>query len=294
MAVVFQELEGSPQLTFDRKGGSATRTLLIAWRDINRAVLELFPGALTGFPLTASYPGARWLRAQEVKIEPFDPQSPLGTGAINTYPGGAKLTISYAPNEWDDEDQEPPGDDDGEDLTFLTHRVTVGGEYLTWPNQGVRWEVGSGGQPSLANNDKRVGVMDNIQVGIICPTIEHEITHNYVARPSWRGIRACVGRVNKRTIFGAPPECLLYLGCNAQREFTSKGTTGWTLTHRFSEKNNGTADAPFGWNHFLRPKEDSAEFERLCKKKTDPSDPTAKEPIYPLINFRGIFGGPLT
>lgn len=303
--VSYEELQGSPTIKMNREGGGAQRTLLVAWGDIGRAILEVFPGAAFGYPYTASFPGFPWLRAQEMNIEPWNPENPTGNGFhINTYPNGAKITVDYAPNKFE-EDDTGPDEKEREKITFLEHKVSIGGEYLTWPNNGVRWEQAFGtstGEVSTSipsydpADDKKFQVFEDINVGMVIPTIEHSITWHYVELPPWTGMRNCVGKVNAEKFGRVDPECMLFLGAEASRGYSNFGNVGWTVELRLSEKcmnypttktvtKNGkrvqVKEVPQGWNHFLRP--GTGKFERMVRR-----DGTG---VYQSAKFRQLFGG---
>jgi len=289
--IPYEELEGSPTITMDRKGGSAERKLRIAWSNIGAAILEVFPGAIFGYPYNAQMPGFPWLRAQSMRIEPWDPKNPrpdsFGLGT-NSYPGGgALLTINYAPNEFDD-NQTSTDKKNPENVVFLEQSIAVSGEFLTWPNQGVRWETGTEGSAFIAgNNDKRWVVNEDIKVGIVIPMLDHTLTWNYVKSPPWDAIRNCIGKVNQDAFNGCAPETLLFLGATASRSFSTIGFPWWKLGYKFAEKCMNAPlkpkDVPQGWNHFLRPNGANTKFERLVKANGDP--------VYALTRFRQLFGG---
>lgn len=254
-ALTYDELEGSPSFTMDREGGSARRVIKVAWADIGRAILEVFPGALFGYPYSASVPGFPWLRAQKMSIDPWNPEHMTGNGEdMNTYPAGAKITVDYAPNKYPDneatgqEDTPQGADSDIQDVTFLEQKINFGGEYLTWPNSGVKWEKDEQGNSSYGSagggvdkdgntvGDRRFQVFDDINVGVVIPTIEHTMTWNHVRFPPWVGIRSCIGKVNKDVHMNCQPETLLFNGCSAERTYSTQGSPNWKLEYRISEK----------------------------------------------------------
>lgn len=289
MAVAYEELAGSPTLVLDRDGGSAQRVVKIAWNQVKAFGLEVFPAGNLGFPLTASFPGFPWLRAQSMKVEPWNPEKPDGNGGtINTYTvGGAKVTIDYAPNKTEDgEKGDNPGDADGADeIIFLENEINFGGEYLVWPNQGVRWESkpdlnadgsisvvaceGQNGVVLSPSYKKDVQVSEEIRVGIIIPTIEHSMTWNRVLQVPWNGIRTTLGKVNKLKWAGALPETMLFIGCQASRQTSNQGAKLWKLNYKFHEKcinfpiNEKKKEVPIGWNHFFRPLGAKSRWDRL-------------------------------
>ncbi len=84
-----------------------------------------------------------------------------------------------------------------------------------------------------------------------------------------------------------PTETLLCGNPSASREIKSTGNIGnaWTITYRFTYKNNGTIDDPRGWNHF--PRTDNADIGGInYEHLTDSND--ANVPIYTLANFSTV------
>jgi hypothetical protein len=263
MSVSVEELEGSPKIKIDRSGGSATRTFKLAWADVPVFFTELFPNPLAGYPAVAWVPGYSWMLAQSAEAEPFDPTKPGGVnvGSDITYSDTARVTVQYGPPEMDQQqqpggasgeeggggDKSGPGGDQGatggekgstnQPVTLLEHSVSVGAEFLTISNLALTWETG-GAVPN-----------PTVRAGQLQPTMEHQVTWNNVFQPPWDKIRSCVGCVNFSTFLGAPAECVLFLGSDANRNITNQGQKAWTLKYKFSEKND---DDGKGWNHFYR------------------------------------------
>ena len=314
MPVIYQELEGSPKITMNREGGSATRVVLINWGDINNFILEVFPKGNFGFPLTASFPGYRWLRAQSIDIEPWFAEAPRGYGEpVNVYVSGARVTVNYAPNKIDDVEEQ----------TFVEQEISSSAEFLTWPNQGVRWQttpsgevvacgqyVGKPGTISTSDIDKRKSTLlsEEIKVGIVIPIIERTMTWHYVTNPPWVNIRNCLGKLNDRTWQGAPKETVLFGGFSASRQTTSLGIKAWKLTYKFQEKclnypvpkpykklKDGqmvtVTPEPEGWNHFLRPMGLKSRFDRVIYEQVDENEKYVCKSPYQLADFRKLFRG---
>jgi hypothetical protein len=283
MTVYREELEGSPTISFDRKGGKAKRMFAIAWNDYVEFAAEFLPSAFAAgnagiIPPAASFPDLPWLIAESVEIEPHNPAGISGLDEDpNTYPGGAKVTVNYSTSEFDQNkddkgDKNGPGGENGstggQAETFVSHRISIGGEFLILPSSSLLWEQGF--TPlATAKNPTPVAtyaVTEDVHAGIIVPLIEHQITWHFVPSPPWRAIRQLMGHVNAYEFAGSPIETLLFLGVEASREITSEGTKAWSLDYKFSEKNyNPNLDAnPQGWNFFLR--QNTGLFERLNKK----------------------------
>jgi hypothetical protein len=264
MPVFYEEMENSPSITMDRRGGSARRVVKIAWDDIDAFFTELFPLPFSGYA-DASFPGYPWLVVDTVQVEPFS-SDPRGLNEdINYFPSGAKVTVSYKPPERDagmqGTDHSGPGGSpgstggqQGSDQSFVTHKVSVGGEFITWPAQNLCWQRSKDGQPGWRGiaNHKATG---DTTAGIIVPQIEHTITWAQVYWPPWAAIRQCLGKINAYDFAGAPLGTLLFLGIEASHELTNAGLKAWSLEYKFTEKNNNALDPfkPQGWNWFLRP-----------------------------------------
>jgi len=280
MAVAKEELDGSPTLTWSRKGGTAVQKFRIAWNDINAFVREVFPSAYVSgsyiiIPKAASFPGKYWLIADNVSIEPFDPNYPQGLFDIpNYYPTGARVTVNYKTPEFDQQNNSADGPG-GQSITFVKHKVTIGGEFLTYPSPACSWDAPSDYTLSTSPGDanrptpRDYALAEDMQVAVTIPLIEHQLTWPHVAFPPWLAIRQCVGKVNAYPFAGAPAETLLFLGADGDREITNEGIRCWSLDYKLSEKNQNAINPanPQGWNHFLRPDGPSAgQFMRMRKR----------------------------
>lgn len=267
MAVAYQELDDSPTIRMDRRGGSATRKVLIAWKDIEPFMLEVFPSPFNGYG-TASYPRFPWLVVDSVDVGPFVPAPRGNNEPINTFPGGALITVNYKPPDMEGGMQGGPkgdpsgpggkdgssGGQQGSDQTFVTHEVDIGGTFITYPSKNFRWHYPSTSAVAFAQDNEYAVAGDTI-TGVIQPHAEHTISWHQVAWPPWAAIRQCLGKVNAYRFGGAPRGTLLFLGAKAKREFTNKGVKAWTLDFKVSEKNANASNPlnPRGWNYFLRP-----------------------------------------
>jgi hypothetical protein len=275
MPVPKEELEGSPTLSWTRNSGTAVQKFRILWEHQEQFLLEVFPIPYVSLnrliiPKAASYPGKFWLIADSVDIEPFQPDSPSGFNEVpNYYPAGAKVTVHYKTPEYD---QDGNGNDGpGTPIAFVKHKVTIGGEYLTYPSQALSWynPVDDSLAPELHATPKDYAVSEDMHCAVTIPLIEHQMTWPQVAFPPWLGIRQCVGKVNAYPFAGAPPETLLFLGADAEREITNTGLRTWTLTYKFAEKNQNAQNpaSPQGWNFFLRTDgQQAGTFQRLRKR----------------------------
>lgn len=295
----FEELEGSPTFEFTRRGATAQQMFKVAgdkWEDI---VAQVIPSSdLTGeeidIPPAYSFPGFEWLIATKVKVDPWDTKPLETTPATYEY---VKLTITYETPEFDQQSSrsgsDGPGGADGltgagkdggasgsEGKTFVSHKVSIGGEFLTWPSSALKYgsKKGKKKDGEGGSEDK---IPEDMQLGMIIPMMEHSITWHFVSYPPWNAIRWLIGNVNAYWFAGCPPETLLFHGCEASREIASDGVRMWTLEYKFSFKNSSQLDdaAAFGWNHFLRPDGPFAGCFEIVNRRAPGGYTTLKEAI---------------
>lgn len=263
---LYEELEGSPVLTYTRgKGGTAKQMFRMPWEQVDDFLALIFPspyisGTRIIIPPARIYPDKLWMVAKSTDIEPFDPMSPSGLfQAPNYYPGGAKVTVNYETPEFDQSNPTNDGPAGNDTVTFVTYKVSVGGEFLTYPSNSLRWDQPSDttlvDSPGAPLSPRYLSVGDDTQAAVIIPLLEHTLTWTQVAFPPWRAIRTCLGKVNAYNFCGTPPETLLFMGCEASRDVTNQGIRCWNLEYKFAEKNQNpyNLNDPQGWNHFLRP-----------------------------------------
>lgn len=272
----FEELEGSPTFEFSRGSGSATQMFKVAGDKWEQIVAEALPSAfLEGnrvfIPEAYHFPGIKWLICTKVKVEPWE-SAPLDT-TPSTYEF-MKLTLSYETHQFDQTETGSTADtpagasgltsggptDSGaagqsnEAKTFISWKVSIGGEFLTWPSSSLVYgsKKGKNKGEEGGSDDK---VPEDMQLGVVLPLVEHSITWHFVPFPPWAAMRWLVGNVNAYPFAGCPPETLLFHGAEASREIASDGVRMWSLEYKFSYKNMSQLDETlgFGWNYFLRP-----------------------------------------
>jgi hypothetical protein len=286
MAVITEELEGSPKYSYSRKSGTAQRMFRLNGLNVQAFLSEVFPdpflagdGRYEALP-AAVFPGQPWLVADKASVEPWDANSPVGDGSFPALFDTVKVTITYKDrphnqNKTNQKNSGPGGSQGstgGQQNTFVTHKVTIGGEYLLLPGASLQWATASdptydktlypaGPPPALIQ-------AQNNHAGITIPTIEHSLHWSYVLFPPWTAMRQAMGRVNSLSFAGAPNECLLFIGFDTSRKMTSQGLRLWELDYKFSEKNYNAINPnlPQGWNHFLRTDGlSSGQFQRMSR-----------------------------
>lgn len=259
MAVPFEELSDSPQESFADGRFSATRRLKVNWADRLDLVVELYGGyRLVGgqfvFTPPAPYPSVPQALVTDVRIEPFPPGKPDGSGvttlgsATNAYPF-AIVTATYR-IQFDTDNasrSDLPGVPDG---TFLTFDSDVGVESQHTPGRTWKWDSVSEKVPP------------DIQPGIFIPSEEFTLAWHRVPSPPWDKIRDLRGKVNTTTFLNHPAGTVLFTGGRTERQFQVTGSGFWRLAYRFKVKeveSTASAGTLFGWNRFYREKASASE-----------------------------------
>ncbi|MBX7164807.1 MAG: hypothetical protein K1X74_00540 [Pirellulales bacterium] len=253
MPVAVEELEGSPTMRQTLDGFTATRVLRIAWNDWPALVAELWGsyrlvGATFVYTPPAPFPGVSGAVATDVRIEPFDPGHPVGpavltsTTGLNSYPSGARVTVTYEPL-WsltggrNDLPNVPSG-------TILLFQADLSSELERAEARHFRWDVA--GSPM---------VDDDTALPILVPTDELRLSWQRVPSPPWSAIVDLRGKLNASTFVGYPAETLIFLGARVRRDFQFIDTGLWRLDYFFKARTvtstaNGTTK--LGWNHRWR------------------------------------------
>lgn len=234
---------------------TAERSLLLTdWDNIDPFVLE-YTRPDSQFP--APYPGKPFLMVDGIDVEPFveDKMRPE-PNVPPKYVHGPVAKIKY------------------KIFTAFTMRTSIGADFITYPSAALEWAVDIPGSPRSLGDD--------VQAGVRSLNKEHTLTWKRVKTPPWVYILFALGKVNAAEFIGAQPECLLFNGVEATRDYTGLGTTLWTLEYKFSEKNssaNPFSDAEQkGWNHFLRHSVTPIDFHRVQFRDSG-------APIYRLADF---------
>ena len=230
----------------------------IAGTDLEAFIAEIFPvtlpsGSSNIIRAGAVHPEFNYLYARSMRVEPAEISKDDDYSATNdAIPANYKCTIQYDTTNALQADSENPDDNTADPVTHLTHRWSTGGEFLTLPESGLKWDDGTG-EP----------VTQEVSAGIIVPHIEHQITWPRIINPPFTAIRNTIGTVNNAALTfqtgQIAAETLLFLGAEMQREVMSDGTRAWSVGYRFSERRVTSGDEndpgggnPGGWNHFFR------------------------------------------
>jgi len=284
------EVGGSPTYQLTKDSASASDTWMVPWANAHAYAKTLIPlREISGqFSLAATRAVHRYdnsLRAETVDVTPFYGEEP---GITGNSPASywATVKVSYkVPDRSDPEDEDP---DDPE--TFLTHKLTIGAEMMTVPSRKAEIsEPGSPGEtpvseggwmPDAEFEAKKKMTDEDSPITLLLPTAEHQFSWKRVLSPPFGAIYGAIGKLNNSPFMGCAAETLMFLGVDAQREFTSGGQEPWTLDYRFSHRCAQPVGAPnpLTWNHFYVPKKDG--WDKLKFKG---------EFAYKTTNFSGLF-----
>lgn len=287
--VLYEELEGSPTFRANDGGLTAIQKWKLEWDQIDALLEEAFPtklpiGNKIDHVLGLLFPGKDWLAATNIAIAPLKGAVPVWDASVgrNKYvDGGAVATITYTHREGE---LPEPGTDENDpndtNIVIASREVTIGGEFLVMPNQGLKVETVPGTFETIQNEDVRAGKL--------IPTVEHTLTMHRVPEIPFNSIVTIVGKVNEfQALFDAPIETLLFLGARARRDRTTRGDTMWELEYRWSQRIIATEDDIDGdglgewatWNHYWIP--DVGKWLRVWTKDD--------KRIYPLTSFAPLF-----
>lgn len=269
LGIPYEKIDGPHVQYDDNSGWTASETVKLLWSNALG-----FTSALFGAPVVtgggiwlwtepaqlAGFPG---LVAKSISIDPFDRDAP---GLCVAPPSSSHCTfvINFGSIR---NDQSPENDDQ----TRFEHKMSIGGQFMTIPSRGWKWNDGTFAQ-------------DDIPLGQMIPTIEHELHWPKVLNPPLAAIRAAMGSTNSATFLGGPPETVLFIGANLSRTVTAQQAKAWDVTYRMSEKTykeEGTGTI-VTWNHFYRSDGAGGGKWDILKSKTG-------RKVYKSTSFTPIF-----
>jgi hypothetical protein len=310
----YELLAGSPTFKVNPESGwSGEEVYLVDHKDIVKLANELWPppkvvGDVTTIPLPRTMPGWDFLYATEASFSPYDGDLPGGTntGDDTTYGEKYRASISYSSIIFE-------GYEGVKEDTIFTHSMSIGGEFMTLPKGGIKWE----GETTPITGD-------DVEAARIIPSIEHTLRWERVTKPPLNAFRYLMGTVNGESFLGAAPETLLFTGANLERSTTTGGTKAYSLEMRFSErilivvevhgkpkkvpnkqKTTKDREAPtlittgelirpqtecyqLGWNHFYDPVR--CKWRRLCEFNAAPGQASDdSKSIYIPSDYRYLF-----
>lgn len=269
----FNELSGSPIRDITPVGQRAQRVAIIPQAQLTNLINYVFPLGDFG----RAYPGNAALRASNMHVEPWggdaskiDNGTPTALNAEN-HDFDSLNTYEYLKVIVDFETMQADAAQGDDPQLLLSHRWSIGGEFLTVDSKGLEWSDGG-------------AVNEDVKAGIVIPTIEHQITWMRVERPPFAVMRERIGDVNDAVMSfktgEIAPETLVFLGAELNRDILTSGALAWQVSYHFSERrvksltidesitNNSACKAAGGfwngttqkcslvevggWNHFYR------------------------------------------
>lgn len=277
VTVDYDELPGSPREHLRFGSAEVERYLLCNWNErirLTRELLGYWLGWVWQKPdqYTAPEGSERLynLYAYDCQIEPIK-STPITSGLSYNK---AKLTVLYKVMEFQNID---------ESSTWITEHLEPASEFLTLDRTNLYFGTGASKVP--LDDDVEAPAKINRMVDWVY-TI-HNVTQLSSAYFD------LIGYVNNAAVCSNslgiwfPAETLLCGNPSASREIkttTSATGTTWTVTYRFSYKNNGTIAAPKGWNHF--PRTDTASSAGLVYERI--TNGTNNIPIYNTADFSQV------
>ena len=284
--IFYRPLAPSPTLTFAREEQSAEEIYMMAWDALDDFVDESLPeiqniGSFTVPQMRRSFPDRDDLQTERIVATPFYGEMPGDLDGTLVADGveaakWARVTISYKVSE---ESEQDPTQDPNDPETFLTHRRSMGGEWFI--QQGVpEWvDASATDDAAVADGDANAKINKNpfFDVKRFIPTIEHSLIWKAVLDPPFDAIIALLGTLNDELLFGAQAETMLFIGAEAEREFTNRGQKPWRLDLRFRERKDPD------WNTFWNP--EVKKWQRILWKDADGN----KEPTYPTGDHSFLF-----
>lgn len=252
MAVVFEELAGSPSLRLADGKFQGTRKFKVAWSDVVDFVIELVGGyrvvseVLTYVP-PATFPLAPLATVGEVSCEPFPPDRPDGVSIVDLSTGAndyawALVTAQYR-IRFEEANKARADLPDVPEGTLLTYSSDLGLEYEATPGRTFLWSADSS------------PVADDVHPGIVVPTEEMRLSWQRVPSPPWDAIRDLRGKVNDATFLNHAAGTVLFVGARTSREFQILDPGLFRLDYHFRVRevqSTASAGTRFGWNHRYR------------------------------------------
>lgn len=227
MAVLFEELAGSPRQSVSLENWSGTREFVIQWSDIDEFIVELLgqtrriQGNVQQIT-PAGFPGRPLAVCSSINIEPFVP-NPSGaevtlSGVANTYTY-AKITATYTLK---------PRAFNAPDGTYMTWDQSHDVEVMMTPGRNWKFDgIDEEDGPNLGEDQP---------YPILIAVTNHSLRWERVASPPWSAIQACRGTVNSGAFMGAIPGSLLFKGARTTTTFDVIGQVRYNLEYTFIEK----------------------------------------------------------
>lgn len=253
MAVVFEELEGSPSFRVTAGGRfQGTRRFKVAWNDCADFVVELVGGYRMeegSFVYTppATFPLASHATVVEAQVEPFPPDNPDGSELASLTIGANRYEYALVTAQYgmlfDATNKSRADLPDVPAGTYLTYSSDLGAEYESIPGRSFVWY--DDGEP----------VPDDMYPGILVPTEEVRLAWHRVPSPPWDAMRDLRGKVNDSAFLNHAPGTVLFQGARTSREFQLQDPGMFRLDYHFRVRevqSTASGSTKYGWNFRYR------------------------------------------
>jgi hypothetical protein len=276
--MAWQELDGSPEITFSRDGPAARRRFIMPWSEWPSFCASLADGGVSGRPML--FPSTQEIYVSQIDIRPFQEQAPAHQALIslqsglNSY-GLAVAEVSYQHDYWQ---VQWPTDITKPSVSVGMLRLRIRGstQLLKYPGRALKYEKDSPGA------DDPPPVPPDTQAAIRFPKLEIAIEWDGLYDPPISHLNNYVGSVNQSAYLNVMTEVLLFEGYDIDHStrisFSASNCYRCTLnfTARYAQDENNTV---YGWNHEY---DDQTQSWRRVKL-SDGSD------RFPIKDFSGLF-----
>jgi hypothetical protein len=286
ISVDYIEEPGSPREFISNAGGNhVERWLLCNWEDRHTLVSDAlgyrvkrqlyipnvgfrywyYPPDLYVAEGNTPMPG---LWAYDAQIEPLI-STPTTAGLSYKK---ARINLFYKTMEYEYDET---------DEVFISERIEPVSEFITVNRSGLYFGTGASAT-RLDNENVEVPTKINRMMDWVY-TI-HRVGFIHEAYLNLQGYVNASPVYSKALDLTFPAETLLCGNLSANREILNTGVFHWSVTFRFTYKNNGTFAVPYGWNHF--PRTDTAGAAGLVFEKI--TNASVEVPIYKTADFSTV------
>lgn len=244
MAITRQELDGSPEISFEGTAIKVTCRYMIAWSSVLSFCLEILAD---GGEDSYHVPDMRVVARRIPRVEGFghiDRGAPPPSGSAEYE--CAIVTVEYANYDADSRDRQV---DEVTKETF-SEQILPTTEFLTVATEDANQQAlfswtGVGGAP----------ISSDQAPGMLVKSFDYLLTYFDKRDFDDRILTEYPGTVNMyalSTRWGLwfAPETLLFHLPSLERGFTATGTEGWRITYQYSYRKDT-------WNKFYNPKENA-------------------------------------
>jgi hypothetical protein len=290
----FEEHEDSPDESGGRDGSfSFTRIFITAWADRWQFIAAHFASGPFGLPASYSsyWPGVladKFQIGRLVNLPSLGTITDPNTQQLEHTDTKAKITITYTPLQWDQQQQNDPGEPSPLPVgTFATYSQQSNTEFRSEPGRILKW------------NSDSVRLPPDIAAVVPESATQHTVTWHQVRVVPWGTLDNMKGCVNQ-TAFRLPgspqvfqPETLLFDGFDDEVTLSMDGAFSTRkLALKFIQKSQksmsagkgataAAGSAIYGWNHQIRP--DTGVYDKVKNYDTG-------LPLFQLFEFNNLWG----